>query len=80
VGVERVFPATRLAPEETRTPGYTSLAASFSRRILAGKLVHLVALRGQNLTDVRAFNHTSFFKERTPLPGRSFTLLYQVWF
>lgn len=78
--VERVLPATRLAVGETRTPGYTQLEASFFRRLLGQKRVHFLGLRGQNLTDVKAYNHVAFFKERSPLPGRRLTLVYQLWF
>ncbi len=78
--IERVFPATRLAVGETRTPGYTQVEASFFRRWLRQKLVHFLGLRGQNLTDIKAYNHLAFFKGRNPLPGRRLTLVYQLWF
>lgn len=80
VGVQKIFPATRLAPGETRTPGSTLWDASLTTRFLAGNAVHVVGVRGENLTDAKALNHASFFKEKSPLPGRSVAAFYQLWF
>jgi iron complex outermembrane receptor protein len=80
LGAEKVFRATRTSPEETPTPGYTLLDLAISRRLVGEKRVHLVALQASNLLDAKAENHTSFFKEKSPLPGRSFKAVYQLWF
>jgi len=80
LGAEKVFRATRTSPEETPTPGYTLLDLAISRRLVGEKRVHLVALQASNLLDAKAANHTSFFKEKSPLPGRSFQVVYQLWF
>ncbi|MGC8916496.1 MAG: TonB-dependent receptor [Thermoanaerobaculum sp.] len=80
VGVQKVLEATRLAPGETPTPGYTLWDASLTTRFLSGNTIHVVGLRGENLTDAKALNHASFFKEKTPLPGRSVAAFYQLWF
>jgi len=79
-GAEKVFRATRTSPQETPTPGYTLLDLALSRRFVGEQRVHLVALQASNLLDAKAQNHTSFFKEKSPLPGRSFKAVYQVWF
>lgn len=80
LGVQRVLPATRLAPEETRTPGYTLLDTAVGYRVWGARTAHVIWLQGANLTDSKALNHTSFFKEKSPLPGRSFSLRYQLIF
>lgn len=79
-GVQRVLAATRLAPDETRTPGYTLLDVAVGYRLLAAHTAHVVWLQGTNLTDAKALNHTSFFKDKSPLPGRNLTLRYQLIF
>lgn len=78
--VYKVAAATRLAPEETRTPGYTLANLVLGWRLLGNRVVHNLWLKGSNLADAKALNHTSFFKEKTPLPGRNVTFLYQLLF
>ncbi|MGQ9495639.1 MAG: TonB-dependent receptor [Thermoanaerobaculaceae bacterium] len=78
--VEKTLPATRIAREETRTPGFTFVNFTLGTRLVGERLIHSLQLKGTNLTDEKALNHTSFFKEKSPLPGRSFALSYQLWF
>ncbi len=80
LGVQRVLPATRLAPEETRSPGYTLVEAAVGYRLLGARTAHILWLQGTNLTNAFALNHTSFFKEKSPLPGRNISLRYQLVF
>lgn len=79
-GVQRVLAATRLAPEETSTPGYTLLDLAVGYRLLGARTAHVLWLQGTNLTDSKALNHTSFFKEKSPLPGRNVIFRYQLVF
>ena len=63
---------THVAPGETETPGYSLLNASVSYLIPAHRVNYEVFLRGRNLTDEEAREHTSFLKEFAPQPGRGF--------
>lgn len=80
LGVQRVLPATRPAPEETRTPGYTLVDVALGYRLLGARTAHAVWLQGTNLANTKARNHTSFFKEKSPLPGRNVAFRYQLIF
>lgn len=66
---------SRVAPEETPTPGYTMVDADLSWRVpLAtgdARRELLVFVRGGNLLDEEARRHTSPLKEFAPLPGRT---------
>ncbi|MFN3414241.1 MAG: TonB-dependent receptor, partial [Thermoanaerobaculum sp.] len=73
-GLQRVFAATRLAAEETPTPGYTLVDAALGFRVAGQRVAHILWLQGANLTHAKALNHTSFFKEKSPLPGRNVSL------
>ncbi len=68
--VRRVEAQTRVAPEESTTPGYTLLNADVSYGWLSGGASYEAFLRGTNLTDADARVHASFLKEFAPRPGR----------
>lgn len=68
----RVFSQNRIADYETETPGYTQLNLSLSYVIGADKRTR-VFLRGSNLLDDQAWNHSSFLASVVPLPGRNLT-------
>jgi iron complex outermembrane receptor protein len=70
----------RVAEHETPTPGYEMLDASVAYKIFAGRSVHQLILRGRNLTDEAAYNHSSFIKFQAPLPGRDVSLGYRLLF
>ena len=70
----------RIAANETPTDGYTLLHAALSYRLLLGRTVTDVILRGRNLTDEEARNHVSFLKDAAPLPGRDLSLGLRVGF
>jgi len=70
----------RVAANETPTGGYTLLNAALSYRLLLGRTVTDVILRGRNLTDEEARNHVSFLKDVAPLPGRDLSLGLRVGF
>ncbi len=60
----------RVAAAESPTAGYTVLNASISCLIPGPHVSYEVFLRGKNLTDEEAREHTSFLKEFAPQPGR----------
>ncbi|HEX7153157.1 MAG TPA: TonB-dependent receptor [Thermoanaerobaculia bacterium] len=78
--VRRYFTQDDVAELEEETEGYTLVNATVGYRFFAANTVHDLLLRGTNLTDELARQHTSPLKERTPLPGRDFTLSYRVTF
>jgi iron complex outermembrane receptor protein len=70
----RYFKQDKVSELESATAGYSLLDASVSYH-LSGALQDLVLyVKGENLTDEEARVHTSFLKDKTPLPGRSLGL------
>lgn len=70
-----VFEQNRVAAYETRTPGYDMVNATLAYRLdLGGKRSAELFVRGTNLTNELAFNHSSFIKSFSPLRGRNFVL------
>lgn len=69
-----------VAPNETSTDGYTLVNASIGYRFMLGAIPLDVSLRGRNLTDEEARVHTSFLKDRAPLPGRDVSLGLRIYF
>jgi iron complex outermembrane receptor protein len=61
----------RLAANELPTDGYTLLEADASYRLPVGGSSLFLFLKGTNLLDEDARQHTSPLKEIVPLPGRS---------
>jgi iron complex outermembrane receptor protein len=78
--VRRTTEQDRVAPFEEPTEGYTMWNAAVAWRVFAGATVHELELRGTNLADEEARNHTSFLKDVVPLPGRDISLSYRVTF
>lgn len=70
----------RVAEHETPTPGYETMTASIGYKIFADTKVHELLLRGRNLLNAEAYNHTSFIKYYAPLPGRDISLVYRFLF
>jgi len=70
----RYMKQDKTAEPETATDGYTLLDASVSYRFNLGSSQLTTYLKGQNLTDEDVRVHTSFLKDKTPLPGRSLAL------
>ncbi len=60
----------RFTANETATAGYTLVNASASYQLAAGRMSYEFFLRGNNLGNAAAREHTSFLKEFAPLPGR----------
>ena len=59
---------------ETDTDGYTMLNAGISKTFYAGESDLNLFVRGKNLLDEDARQHTSFQKDRVVLPGRGIEL------
>lgn len=78
--VRRYSEQDEVADFEEATEGYTLVNATLGYRFFSANTVHDLLLRGTNLTDELARQHTSPLKERAPLPGRDFTLAYRVTF
>ncbi|MGV3478636.1 MAG: TonB-dependent receptor domain-containing protein [Sphingobium sp.] len=68
----RVFGQDRIASFETRTAGYDMLNATLAYRLALGSDNSAeLFVRGTNLTNALAYNHTSFIKDASPLRGRN---------
>ncbi len=80
VGLTKVAEQDRIAPLEEETEGYSTVDMSVGYRLFTGEVTHDFILRGSNLTDQEARNHTSFLKELAPLPGREIRFMYRVYF
>ena len=61
----------RVAALETETGGYTLLSADLGYRLHYGTGMATFYLRGRNLLDEEAREHTSFLKDLAPLTGRT---------
>jgi iron complex outermembrane receptor protein len=68
--VERVSAQHRNAPNETPTPGFTMVNASFDWHPFAANPELTLSLQGNNLFDVNARRHSSLLKDYAPLAGR----------
>ncbi|MFL6793547.1 MAG: TonB-dependent receptor [Sphingomicrobium sp.] len=78
--VERAFGHNRTAPNETDTPGYTMVNASFDYHPFAANPELTLSLQGSNLFDVDARRATSVLKDYAPLAGRDIRLSARVSF
>ncbi len=67
----RSFKQDKLGHHEETTPAHSLLGAYASYDFSAGDAAGHVFLRGYNLTDELAYNHSSLLKQFVPLPGRS---------
>ncbi|HCX13835.1 MAG TPA: TonB-dependent receptor, partial [Rhodospirillaceae bacterium] len=67
----------RVAPLETATGGYTFFNAQLAYQFEPGLRF---VIKGQNLTNVLARQHTSFVKKDAPLPGRDIRFYVQATF
>lgn len=73
-------PQQRLAANEFGTPSYFLVNLSLTYRVLQGPTTLDLYVKGMNLTDAEAREHTSFLKERLPLPGRGLVAGVKVTF
>lgn len=70
----RVMRQTDIAEHESKTSGYNMLNASLSYSGQLGTVAYQIYVRGDNLFNVKAREHSSFIKDRVQLPGRNLTL------
>jgi iron complex outermembrane receptor protein len=70
IEVRRTEAQTRVAPEETVTPGYTIINVAASWRLGGARRNWDLFLRGTDLANASAREHGSFLKDFAPLPGR----------
>lgn len=74
LGAVRYGKQDKVAEFESASDGYTLVDASLSYRYYSGNGDLFFYLKGNNLTDREARPHTSFLKDKAPLPGRNLTL------
>jgi iron complex outermembrane receptor protein len=65
-------PQDRISSAELSTASYFLVNAAISYTLSRGPVTTDVYLKGVNLTDAEAREHTSFLKDRAPLGGRGF--------
>lgn len=70
----RVRRQDRLADYETKTGGYNMLGANLRYSGTLGPTDYQIYLKGNNLLDEKARNHSSFVKDQVLLPGRNLIL------
>lgn len=70
----RVQRQDELAVYETETAGYNMLGAGLSYAGSLKQTDYLIYLKGNNLLDEKARQHTSFIKDEVLLPGRNLTV------
>ncbi|WP_414829734.1 TonB-dependent receptor [Alteromonas sp. H39] len=70
----------QLAAYETVTDGYTLIDASVQYEFNHTGIDWVLFAKGDNLTDEEARVHTSFLKDKAPLPGRNLTLGVRAYF
>jgi iron complex outermembrane receptor protein len=80
VEVERVSAQRRVAPNETPTPGYTMVNASFDWHPFAANPELTISLTANNIFDVNARAATSDLKDYAPLAGRDIRLTAKLGF
>ena len=71
INLTRSLKQDSLGDDEEVTPAYSVLDAFASYDLNFGDSVGELFVKGSNLTDELAYNHTSVLKQFTPLPGRS---------
>ena len=71
INLMRVQQQADTAPLEAATEGYTILNGHLGYNLAWGPVRYTFFLRGINLLNEEARRHTSFLKDRAPLPGRS---------
>ncbi len=79
-GPVHYFEQDRTAQFESETDAFTLWNAALSYRIDAQQASFDLYLKGDNLSDEDARLHTSFLKDRAPLPGRNVTAGVRVLF
>lgn len=74
LSIARYFEQDNVAANETATAGYTMVDAQVSYHLPTDAGVLTFYAKGHNLGNQEARVHSSFLKDRVPLPGRGFSL------
>lgn len=74
IGFTHYFEQDKLSDLETTTDAYTLVDAELAYTFSSEVNDVTVYLKGSNLTDEEARVHSSFLKDRAPLPGRGFSI------
>ncbi|WP_340677816.1 TonB-dependent receptor [Paraglaciecola sp.] len=74
VEVTRNSQQDKIAANETKTDGYTMLAASTNYYLDLDNIDMTLYLKGENLTNEEGRIHSSYLKDEAPLSGRSFSI------
>ena len=80
VEAEHVWNQNDTAPNETPTPGYTMVNASFDWHVFAAQPELTLSLTANNIFDVNARRHSSELKDYAPLAGRDIRLTARLGF
>lgn len=80
IDIVNVFDQRNVAPLETETDGYLMMNAGISRSLKLSDFSIDLFIRAKNLLNEDARRHTSFIKDRAPLPGRSFAAGFKLFF
>lgn len=80
IEVEKVAAQHRNAPNETPTPGYTMVNASFDWHPFSANPDLTLSLTANNIFDVEARRHASELKDFAPLAGRDIRLTARAAF
>lgn len=80
VEVKAVSSQNKVAPEESRTPGYAIVNLHFGVRFVFGGFAHEINLNVENLTNRTYYDHLSRIKSFAPMPGRNISLVYHLLF
>jgi iron complex outermembrane receptor protein len=78
--VKLVSAQNKLAPDETRTPGYGIANLHFGIRLPFAGIAHEINLNVENLTNRTYYDHLSRIKNFAPMPGRNISLVYHFLF
>ncbi len=78
--VRHSFKQKRIGEFETPTDAFTVLNAYLLYRFNSSGMLHTLSLNVDNLLNTEYYHHLSRIKELYPEPGRSFNLLYRVYF
>jgi len=80
VEVKAVSSQNKIAPTETRTPGYVIFNLHLGLRLPMKGFAQEINLNVENLTNRRYYDHLSRIKDFAPMPGRNIVLIYHIFF
>ena len=74
------FEQDNISAYETKTDGYTIVDAQANYQLSLGAIDTQLYLNVDNITDELGFVHSSFIKDKAPLPGRNFRFSIRGYF